>query len=60
LVADITLDKCIAGVILEMAQVVKVARIGKLVINNDPIIGISLQQISYKVRADETCSPGDH
>ncbi len=57
-VADVALNEAVAGVVLDVAQVVEVAGVGELV-EVDDIVVVMAQEPAHEVGADEAGAAGD-
>src|SRR5262249_53733221 len=58
-IADVAAHEAVAGVLLNVAQVLEVARVGELVEIDHAVLGMTTQDMPHEVRADET-GPAGH
>ena len=58
-VADVHLDEPVVGPVLDVLEVREIARIGKLVQVDDPVVRIFVHEQPHDVAADETGAAGD-
>ena len=56
-VIDIASDKDMPRVILEANQILQVARVGQLVVVDDPAAGLA-DRLEHEIRSNEPCSAG--
>ena len=59
-VADVALHEGVARIVVDVQQVVQVAGVGQLVVDQDAIVGVLVQHVADEVRPDEPGAAGDH
>src|SRR5690554_5125130 len=55
-VADVAPREGVIGFILDVGQVLQVARVGEFIKVNDPVLGVVVNEQSHHVRANESCA----
>ena len=58
-VADVHLDEPVVGPVLDVLEVREIARVGKLVQVDDPVVRVFVHEQPHDVAADETSAAGD-
>ena len=58
-VADVHLHETVVGLVLDVLEVLQVARIGELVQVDDPVLGVLVHEQAHDVTADEAGAAGD-
>jgi hypothetical protein len=59
-IADIASHKPVAGIVLHIKQVIRVAGVSEFVVYQDVIVRVLAQQVVYEIRPNETGAAGDH
>ena len=60
IVADVPLDKCVVGLVLDITEVCQVAGVGQFVEIDDVVVGIGVDEKADDMAAYEACPAGDH
>jgi uncharacterized protein YkvS len=58
-VADVALDEAVAWIVLDVPQVLEIARVGELVEVDDLAVGVVRKVQADEVAADEACAARD-
>ena len=58
-VTDVAVHETIERVVLDVEQIVHIAGIGQLIVDDDTIVGVFVQHVANEVGADEPGPAGD-